>query len=1135
MTAVRSPNQSGGFMKSKLKNILGFILLVGCLLSTGTFLNAQETATISGTVSDSSGAVVPNVRITIVRQSTGVVTRSMKTNAAGIYIAPDLATGNYNVRAEAPGFAPFERDGIVLNVSSTVQTDIRLAVGSQAQEVIVEANPVEIQKETSDLSTLINSRQIDEIDTNGRSIFQLTELVPGASSALPNFNNPVAENTTTTISFNGLSSGHNLYLLDGGEINDRGCSGCYAVTPSQNAISEVKVITGNAQADTGMASGGFIALSTKSGTHDFHGQAWEYNRNDLYDANDYFAKQSGTAKPKLRYNIFGFNVGGPVVIPHVYGLQRDKTFFFFNMEWRRLIQGNQIFTTGIPGSEFKGNFGSNTITVPQTLDPAAIARFAAIGLAPGQQFPNNQIPSSLIDPNVSLLLKSGIFPAANTPDGVHYSAAPPSVTNMREEVGRIDHRINDKFSLMTSFIYDSAELTSVPPGYGATYPTDGSLTNTPSYALMVHLVDTINTSLVNETAFNYSGNQIKVTPTGNYSLPTGYNASSYYKGANTDNRIPDIILGQPYGVEYTVGSNPWYNELNVFEFKDDLSWAHGRHNFRTGGSAMFIRKYQQFYGSTQGTYNFDGTFTGNSFADFLLGYSQGYSQLQSQAFVDTAAHSLAFYGLDNWRVNNRLTLNLGLRWEYLPHTYEINNRLANFNAATYNRAQAPIFNPDGSMDAAGPGFSTVNGTLFYLNGIVNAGANGTPRSLVGTEHNNFEPRIGFAYQLDRTSSTVLRGGFGMFYERVAGGDTYNLGSNPPFSNTPSAANVYFSQASTSDVTGDRAALPLFPSSLSALNPYYPVPLAMQYSLGIQRQLSPVAVLTIGYAGTKAIHQEDNVDINTVPINDPNRLAICSGNCGYNGPAYNANLDRNYPGWASINNVVNVSNTTYNSLQAALSVTTKHGLNVSAAYTWAHAIDFGGGMDNPYDIGYDKGNSNMDRRQVVKLSYYYSLPFFKSSHSLLTRTTLAGWQISGITTMQTGLPVSASLGYDNTGLGGNETSRADQIAPLKYLKTADHWIDPSSFAAPAPLVFGNSARNVIYGPGLFNWDMALYKSFQLGREKGPRFELRGESFNVFNHTEFNSINNNFSNGPQQFGAPTSVYQPRLIQLGASLSF
>jgi len=598
-------------MRLKLKNIFGLVLLVGGLLSISTLLHAQETATISGTVTDSSGAVVSNAKITIVRQSTGAITRSITTNSAGIYTAPDLAIGNYNVRAEAPGFTPFERDGVVLNVSSTVQTDIRLTVSSQLQQVVVEANPVEIQKETSDLSTLINSRQIDEIDTNGRSIFQLTELVPGASSNLPNFNNPVAENTTTTISFNGLSSGHNLYLLDGGEINDRGCGGCYAVTPSQNAISEVKVITGNSQADTGMASGGFIALSTKSGTRDFHGQAWEYNRNDAFDANDYFAKQSGTAKPELRYNIFGFNTGGPVVIPHVYGKERDRTFFFFNMEWRRLIQGNQIFATGIPGEEFNGNFGSNTITVPQTLDPAALARFASVGLTPGQPFPSNQIPSSLIDPNVALLLKSGIFPAANTPDGIHFSAAAPSVTNMREEVGRIDHRINDKLSLMTSFIYDSADLTSVPPGYGATYPTDGSLTDTPSYAVMVHLVDAISASLVNETAFNYSGNQIKVTPTGNFSLPAGYNAGSYYTGANTDNRIPDIILGQPYGVEYTVGANPWYNELNVFEVKDDLSWTHGRHNFRTGGSAMFIRKYQQFFGSTQGTYNFTGSFTGS--------------------------------------------------------------------------------------------------------------------------------------------------------------------------------------------------------------------------------------------------------------------------------------------------------------------------------------------------------------------------------------------------------------------------------------------------------------------------------------------------------------------------------------------
>jgi hypothetical protein len=1122
-------------MRVTRTTISRFLLALGlaAALLPALPLHAQEAATIDGTVTDPSGAVVPKANVDIVRQSTGATVRSAITNSAGVYSAPDLAIGSYTVRVTAPGFKAAERTGIVLHVNTTAEANIRLSVGSHAETVVVQANPVAPQSQTSDLSTLVSGTQINQIDTNGRDLFKLTELVPGASSNLPNFNNPVAENTDHTISFNGLNAGHNLYLLDGGEINDRGCSGCWDVTPSQNAIAEEKVISGNAPANIGMASGGFVALSMKSGTRNLHGEVWEYNRNDAYDANDYFAKQSGTAKPELRYNIYGFNFGGPFVIPGVYDTNRKRTFFFYNMEWRRLVQGQEIFATGIPAAQFSGNFGSSTITVPETTDPAAVAKFAQYGLTPGEQFPNNTIPAGLLDANVQRLLKEGIFPAANTPDGQNYSAAAPQISNLREEAGRVDHHITKRLSLMTSFLYDSGYLTSIPPGYGATYPTDGSDTISPSYAVQVHLTDAISPSVVNESEFNYTGNQIKVIPTGIYQLPSGYDASSYYTGNNTDKRIPDINLGQPYGVTYTVGSNPWYNLLNIWIYRDNLSWTHARHTFQFGGELLLLHKYQEFFGSTQGTYNFSGSFTGNSFADFLLGYASGYSQLEDQSFVDTAAHTLALYGLDNWNVTNRLTLNLGLRWVYIPHTYDLHNRLSNFDPAAYNSTDAATFNADGSLNTAGPGFQSVNGAPYYMNGIVIAGQNGTPRGLVHRTDGNFGPRLGFAYELDRSGATVLRGGFGMYYERIGGGDTYGLGPNPPFSNTPSANNVYFSDPATSDVTGAHASTPVFPSSLSAINPSYPVPLSMEYMVQVQRQLSPVALAAVAYVGTNGSHQEDSADINTVPLNDPNRLAICGGNCGYTGTAYNANLDRNYLGWSDIGNEENVSKFHYNALQAELRIATLHHLNVTAAYTWSHEIDYGGYLDDPYNINYDKGNSDLNRPQIFRLSYYYPLRFFRHTRNVLARNALGGWAFSGITTLQSGLPTSASLGYDNTGLGGSENSRADVAGPIRYPKTAAHWVSYSSFAAPAPLVFGDSARNAIRGPGLANWDMTLYKSVKMGDR--AMFEFRGEVYNVFNHTEFNSINNNFSSGPQQFGQATSVYEPRLIQLGGTISF
>ena len=1101
---------------------------------------------MDGTATDPTGAAVPNVHVTIVNEATGAEVRSTVTNSAGIYSAPNLAIGNYTLHADAPGFQRFERTGIVLNVASTVKQDIRLTIGNTVQSVTVQADQIQIQSETNELSTVVTGEQIDKIDTNGRNVINLAELVPGASSSMPRFQAPLAINQNFNISFNGARYAHNDYLIDGGEVYPRSGGGLMSVNPSQNAIAEFKVISSNAAGDMGMASsGGYLSMSIKSGTRDLHGGIWEYNRNDAFDANNYFAKQSGTAKPELRYNIYGFNLGGPVVIPHLYNQRRDRTFFFYNMEWRKLIQGGQIFATAIPSALFGGNFGSAKITVPTTSDPAAIARFASYGLAPGQPFPNNQIPTGLIDPNVELLLKAGILPAANTPDGTHYSSAAPATTNVREEIARVDHRINDKLSLMSSFLYDQGnQLLPRSLWTSDTYPTVGTLLKAPSYTGVVHLTQAISPKLLNETDFNFNGNTLTLSPTGIYKQPSGYSAKTLFSAANTDNRIPDILLGAPYGVNYYIGIQPYTTLWYSLELKDDLSWVHGRHNMMFGGG--FVRGYEsnQLQGQTQGNYTFSGGFTGNSFADFLLGYSSNFNQLQAQNLQAAEERTLTFFALDNWKLTDKVTLNLGLRWQFIPHLVDVNNRFAGFNPKNYDSAKVPIFNPDGSLNSSGPGFSYATGVPgaitsqpFYLNGVVLAGRNGTPRGIAPSYYDNFSPRVGFAYSSD--AKTVFRGGLGMFYERIQGNDYTNGGGNPPFSNIPSANNVYFSNASTSAVTGLTASVPSFPSSLTSISAQYPIPTSLQYSFGLQRQLSPTSIFAVTYAGSKGYNQSVARDINTVPLSDPNRLAICSRNCGYQGPAYNANLDRNYLGFSSINQYQNTVTSNYNSLQVSLLINVKRGLSLSAAYTWSHSIDYASSdissqVSNPYNIAYDRGNSDFDRRHIAQFSYHYELPFFRGSDNLLARTTLSGWQVAGITTAQTGAPFSAALGLDNTGLGGKEASRANAVGSVNYLKTAKHWFDPSAFAAPAPLVFGNSARNLIYGPGLFNWNIALFKAFPLWRE-GTQLELRGETFNTFNHTEFSGINNNFSNGPQQFGEVTSVNDPRTIQLGASLSF
>lgn len=417
--------------------------------------------------------------------------------------------------------------------------------------------------------------------------------------------------------------------------------------------------------------------------------------------------------------------------------------------------------------------------------------------------------------------------------------------------------------------------------------------------------------------------------------------------------------------------------------------------------------------------------------------------------------------------------------------------------------------------------------------------------MVDSVYDDWGPRAGFAYALTKDSETVLRGGFGMFYESISGNDIYDLGSNTPFSYVPNAENVYFSNPATSNVTGLTASTPDFPASLSAISYHYPPPTTMQYNLGVQRQLSRTSVLSVAYVGTFQYNQTNSSDINTVPLDDPNRLAICGGSCGYTGPAYNANLDRNYPGFSDISYEFGDNyHADYNSLQTSLLIHARPDLNFTLAYTWSHAVDYGSGdgsgFSDPYDFAIDRGNADYDRRQVVQLSYYYLLPFFRagarfgSGANRFVKAALGGWQLSGITTFESGTPLTVNLGYDNTGLGGDETSRADLIGAITYPKTQGEWFNPSSFAAPPPLVFGDSGRNILAGPGLDNWDLALSKSFPLWSE-GSRLEFRLEAYNAFNLAEFNGVDTSFSSGPGEFGTVTSTQSPRVLELGAQINW
>ena len=1160
-----------GNLVRNLRALFTAALLAGCLTGAAW---AQGGGEVTGTVTDSSGAIIPHANVRLTATETGQ-TRTATSNGAGIFEFPGLDVGHYDMQISAPGFSMYKKNGIVMNVAQTLNESARLTVGGSNESVTVQANALQVQSETSEISSLITGKQIEQLATNGRNVISLTTLGTGVANTQPAFNGVTAQGSNFDLSFNGMRPDHNNWLIDGGEVYDRGSGGKLDVLPSPDILSEFQVLSSNYTPDYGISSGGTVTMVIKSGTKDFHGGLWEFNRNDDFDAGYYFSKQNNQASPELRLNIFGGDIGGPVVIPGLFNENKQKLFFFASEEWRRFISGvNPSVTDTIPTNDFPTSgqplaytpFNSQAAPiVPTTQDPAKLAQYAADGLTAGQPFPNNTIPANLLDPNALLFLSTGALPKPNSGTD-QYVASPKQPTYVREDVARVDYNISEKLHLLGSWIHDASSQTIIPTQWsGDSYDTVGNVFSNPSWAAVIKLSQTISPTLLNETALNVNGNTIDSVPTGIFAQPAGWSAGSFFTGNNAENRLPQIAFsGGPINTTYTTSYWPWRNSFLDYQLRDDLTWVLGKHSLKFGFSYMRTDKNQQLQADTQGDYSFSGSsFSKDAYVNFLLGFASSYDQLQAERTDHWLNNTYSFYGNDDWHLSPRLTLNLGVRYDALPHVYEKNNQVANFNPAAYSAADAQSPDPStGNLNPAGPGFAQPAGAPapFYLNGIQLAGVNGVPRGLVQNSYFTVQPRLGFAYDINGDGKTVIRGGAGIFYERVQGNDTYNIDTTPPFSYQPSANNVYFSNPNTSNQSGATATLPVGPAGLTNLSSYYPNPGTAQYSFGVQQQLAPSVVASLGYVGTSTWSQDDLRELNDLPLSDTpailaEREAVATGaTVGVSGP--NANLYRPFLGYSNIRQEENGVNASYHSLQASLRMENRHGLSLQFSYTWSHEIDIasadittqdaagsGGTLSDPYDPRYDRGSGLFDRRNIFNANYIYQLPFYLHGGNFVQHEVLGGWEVSGITVAQSGTPVNIYYnGPDTLGLGGNTTNRPNIIANVTLPKTQLQWFSTSSFANPAApwtsagagtTGYGDARKDNIVGPGLFNWNLSLYKDFELTSHEGPHLQFRAESYNTFNHTEFNGIDTGTNDST--YGQVTSTYDPRVLQFGLKLLF
>ena len=1113
------------------------VLFVAALLIPGLLCAQNISGTIAGTVRDSSGAVIPNAAVT----ATHVETNSRfttTTNNDGLYRFPTLPIGTYELSVEITGFQKYVGTGINLHVNENLTVDVTLVVGRVSQAVEVTAQPAAVDTQTAEVGTLVNGSQVRELPLNGRNFVALTTLVPGTapgpSGTLDTFD--VGLLGATHLAVNGNAANANLWEVNGVNNADIGSNGTLLVFPSVDAISEFTILRNNYSPEFGFASGGIVNVVTRSGGKEFHGTVFEFVRNDKLDATDYFLKAAGVPKNKLRYNNFGWTIGGPVYIPGHYNTDKKKDFFFFSQEWRREVQGGTI-RMSVPSARQRQGIldptcsnGSPQPCVPQPANPNEfalnepnVAPYCETGVTvpcipvPGQSAPAGTTPITL-DPNAVAFMNR--YPSANTAGGVNFTGSRPAFTTWREDLSRWDHYFNENTSLMMNWIHDTWAQDNTALWGDAPNPTIASDWSQPSNVATVRLTRTWNEKMVSTFQFAYSDNAIswvssKSCPASLCSRD-GFTYTKLFPASN--GQFPSLFLDD--GFTYLQHLPPYANRTDILQFGGDLNYAVGKHSLKVGATDLFLRKPAPVIADNPTA----GTVVALNLEQLLLGNIASYSETENANMVPTRWHNAAVYINDNYKVLSNLTLNLGLRWQLTGQPFADNGQISNFLPSLYDPAQAPTLNASGEAL-----FGTGNPT----NGLITPSSPKAPgRGLVDNHYRDFEPRIGFAYDPFKTNKLVWRGGFGIYHTQDSVDHLVNIGLNPPWDETAVLTNLTFAQIGP--VTpGTPEPIP----SLTALDLVRQNGVSYQYSLGFQ--YAPVAktTLEIDYVGSHQVHLGRNRDINQVFPQD--QLAVAQ--------SAPDNLYRPYIGYNEIMLNEREGYSKYNSLQASLNQRLTHGLQLQVAYTFSHSYsdapnDQNGAGAAPVQDAYhpetNRGWSPVDLPQDLVINYIWNVPFFDDLNGF-PGVALKGWQISGITTFASGEPTSACLPFDNAGIGSEfgGCELPNQVGNpnlSRGSRTVNEYFNPAAFTLPSAGTFGNARPDTIRGPGINNWDLSVYKRFETpwlgGKSFGEKSEIqfRAEFFNAWNHTQFSFLDTTF--GVPGFGSAVAARTPRDIQFG-----
>ena len=1088
---------------------------MACLLTGSRLFGQAESGTVVGTVTDQSGAAVAGASVTITHATTNF-SRTVTTNTSGQYTANLFPTGTLTISVEQPGFTRMVRNGLELSAADTLTVDLKLTLGNVTQTLEVTAEASLVQTQSAAVSTLVSNQQIIETPLNGRSFVQLIPLMPGASPTSSVMSAAVGayagQRTNVSVSVNGSIPNNNSYLIDGIYNKDMWVN-YLVLVPSVDAIQEVRVLASNYTAEYGAAAGATTVVQSKSGGNEFHGDGYEFLRNNVMDANTFFNNAGGAPRAAFRRNEFGGILGGPI--------RKNKTFFFGDYQGTRIRQPTNSVQT-IPAITQRQAVTTGNFSAVQTTPMYDPYSLTSAGLRTA--YPGNVIPQNELDPLAGKLMSLLPTPT-NSLATRNYLFSPENAETDDQFDVRIDQNLSGsdrvffKYSRLNTFGVSAGSLPSAanaPINIGPVL-TGGIVTELGNWSATFNYVKVFGANIVNEVRLG------AIRPRYDDTLAQGSQAPIAAELGIPGINISDRTGGLPgYGISgYTTIGNtaqfPDQNHTLTYQAEDVLNIVKGSHTLKMG--VRFLR--HDFNGftvqSARGAYTFNGQFTrqiggagGSALADFALGAFNGVTRSVQYGVFGMRMWETGFFFEDSWRVSNRLTVTYGLRHEMQAPPYEVNNRWANFNINT------------GIYDQAG--------------------VNGASRALVRLDTNNIAPRAGLAYLLTRDGKTVLRTGTGFFYV-----ESWNMGKelhqNPPMT---------VGQTFTTDQNGAppftiSAGLPLpvqpILTNPATLNPGYTleydpgmkIPKVLQWSFGIQRELTSSLLLDVSYVGTRGLELLNSINANQ-PVPGP-------GDFNPRRPLY-----RMDPLLGDVDFRTNFGGSKYQSLQTSVRKRLSHGLSGGIAWTWSHNLTntrgpaFSTRPENSYCSACDWGNAGEDRRQTLVFNHVYQLPF-GSGRQFLNKGVLAyvvgNWDLTGVWTFYTGQWTSPSLSAsvsNATTTSGNVTAteRPNWISNPNLpagQRTINAWFNVAAFATPAQYTFGNAGVGIIQGPGFFNTDLGIHRDFRF-KEK-VALTYRWEMFNSFNRANFSLPSASIGNATA--GTISGTAPARIMQMALKLTY